>query len=110
MNPLFRGQMMTIESSICLKNHVSCNLMLKYYIIILLRQFPKTLNQFLGLPRGNQSFEICMTVLILNQSILYQSSFEVLSLGNILNYGNYLKNIKTATTLKTNVYVYICFK
>ena len=51
-----------------------------------------------------------MTVLILNQSILYQSRFEVLFFGNILNYGNYLKNIKTATTLKTNVYVYVCFK
>ena len=102
--------MMTIESSIFLKKHVSCNLMLKYYIIILLRQFPKTLNKSLELPRGNQSFEICMIILVPNQSILYQSSFEVLSLGNILNYGNYLKNIKTVTTLKTNVYVYIRFK
>ena len=68
------------------------------------------MNKFLGLPRGNQSFEICMIILVPNQSILYQSSFEELSLGNILNYGNYLKNIKTVTTLKTNVYVYIRFK
>ena len=39
---------MTIDSSILLKNHVSYNLMLKYYITILLRQFTKT---YLNLPR-----------------------------------------------------------
>ena len=108
-NSIFK-LMMTIESRILLKNHVSCNLMLKYYITILLRQFPKTLDQFLDLPRGNENFEIYMPVLIVKQSILYQSSFEVLFLGSALIYRSYLKNIKTGTTLKPTVYEYICFK
>ena len=42
--------MMTIYSGILLKNHVGCIFMPKYYMMILLRQVTKTLNQFLNLP------------------------------------------------------------
>ena len=58
--------------------------MLKYCIKVLLRLFPKTLNQFLDLPRGNKHFEICIPVLVVNQNILNQSSFEAHFLGNVL--------------------------
>ena len=55
---------------ILLKNYVKCNLMLIYYITILLQQFTKTLNQFLYLSRENENLEICMPVLFeqLNES------------------------------------------
>ena len=53
--------MMPTESIILLKNHVSCNFMLKYYITVSLRQFTKTSNQFL-LIQGNENLEICMPV------------------------------------------------
>ena len=52
--------MMPIESSILLKYHVSCNFMLKYYIIVSLGQL--TLNQFFDLPRAKESLKICMPV------------------------------------------------
>ena len=38
--------MMSTESGILLKNHISCNFMLKYCITMSLQQFTKTLNQF----------------------------------------------------------------
>ena len=62
--------MMEIEMDILLKNYVKCNLMLIYYITILLQQFTKTLNQFLHLSRENENLEICMPVLFeqLNES------------------------------------------
>ena len=62
--------MMTIDGGILLKNHVSCNFMLKYYITILLRQFMKTFNQFFGLTKANKNLEICVPVLFeqLNES------------------------------------------
>ena len=47
--------MMPIESSILLKYHVSCNFMLKYYIIVSLEQL--TLNQFFDLSRAKEMFE-----------------------------------------------------
>ena len=53
---------MPIESSILLKNHVSCNFMPKYYITASLQQFMKTLNQFFDLSKANENLEICMTV------------------------------------------------
>ena len=53
---------MPIESSILLKNHVSCNFMPKYYITASLQQFTKTLNQFFDLSKANENLEICMTV------------------------------------------------
>ena len=52
--------MMPIESSILLKNHVSCNFMLKYYITISNREFAKTLNHFFDLSKVNENLEICM--------------------------------------------------
>ena len=55
--------MVTIDSSILLQNHASCNFMLKYYIIILLRQSTKALNLFLKLSRANKNLEIWMPVL-----------------------------------------------
>ena len=54
--------MMPIESSILLKNHVSCNFMLKYYITISNREFAKTLNHFFDLSKVNENLEICMPV------------------------------------------------
>ena len=44
--------------------------MLKYYTTALLRQFVKTLNQFLNLPWVNENLQICMPVLFeqLNES------------------------------------------
>ena len=48
------------------------------------------MNQFLDLPRGNKHFEICIPVLVVNQNILNQSSFEAHFLGNVLiNVENY---------------------
>ena len=62
--------MMPIDSGILLKKYVSCNLMLKRYIKISLRQFTKTLNQFLNLSRANKKKEFYMPVLFkqLNES------------------------------------------
>ena len=54
--------MMPIESSNLLKNYVSCNFMLKYYIAISFRQFTKTLSQFFYLSRTNENLEIFMSV------------------------------------------------
>ena len=54
--------MMTIDSDILLKNHVSCNSMLKYYITCSLRQFTKTFNQFFSLFTANGNLEICTPV------------------------------------------------
>ena len=54
--------MMPIESSNLLKNYVSCNFMLKYYITISLRQFTKTLGQFFYLSSTNENLEIFMSV------------------------------------------------
>ena len=51
--------MMSIESRVFLKNHVSCNFMLKYFITVSLRQFTKILNQFFDLSRANKNLEIC---------------------------------------------------
>ena len=53
---------MPIERSILLKNHVTCNFMLKYYITVSLREFTKTLNHFCDLSRANENLEICMPV------------------------------------------------
>ena len=50
--------MMTIDSGIILKNRVSCNFMVRYYIKILLQKFRKILNQFLNLSRVNKNLEI----------------------------------------------------
>ena len=62
--------MMPNESRIPLKNHSSCNFMLKYYITVSFRQFTKTINQFFYLSRANKNLEICMPVLFvqLNES------------------------------------------
>ena len=49
--------MMPLESDILLKNHVSCNVMLKYDITIALRQFTKTLNHLFDLSRPNENLE-----------------------------------------------------
>ena len=46
INDSFFKLTMPIESCTPLKNDVSCNVMLKYHIIITLWQFTKTLNQF----------------------------------------------------------------
>ena len=69
--------MMTIDKGILLKNRVSCNFMLKYYIPVLLRHFTKTLNQFLNLPRANENLEIDMPVLLeqWNQSKQFGGTF-----------------------------------
>ena len=68
-NSIFK-LMMNIDSGISLKNHVSCNFMVKYYITILLRQFTKTLDQFLNFSTANENLEICLLVLFekLNES------------------------------------------
>ena len=42
-----------MKGDILLKNHVSCNFMLKCYIPVTPRQFTKTLNQFFYLSRAN---------------------------------------------------------
>ena len=55
--------MMTIDSGTLLKNDVGCNCLLKYYIKVLLRQFTKTLNQFLNFSRANENVEMCISVL-----------------------------------------------
>ena len=44
-NSIFKS-IRPIEGTILLKNHVSCNFMLKYYITFSIRQFGITLNQF----------------------------------------------------------------
>ena len=82
--------MMTVISSIALKNLVGCNFMLKYYITVLLWKFTKTLNQLLNLSRANENLEICVTVLFeqLNES----KKFWGISLDNALINRSYLKN------------------
>ena len=86
--------LMTFDSDIFLKSHISCNFMLKYYITILLRKFTKTLNQSLNLTRANKNLEICMPVLF-EQNWMNHSHFDVLSLDNNLVNENYLKNTKS---------------
>ena len=51
-----------LNAAIFLKNHVSCNFKLKYYIPVLLRQGTKTLNKFFYLSRANENLEISMPV------------------------------------------------
>ena len=94
--------MLPTESGILLKNLVSCNFMLKYYITVSLWQFmlkyystvslwkfTENLNQFF-LSRANESLKICMHVWFMQ---LNQSSFAMLFLlENVLINGNYLKN------------------
>ena len=84
--------MMPIESGILLKNNVSCNFMLKYYITVSLRQFTKTSNQFFYLSRVNKNLEICMPVWFveLNES----NQFWGILLDNVLINWDYLKNTK----------------
>ena len=93
--------MLPTESGILLKNLVSCNFMLKYYITVSLWQFmlkyystvslwkfTENLNQFF-LSRANESLKICMYVWFMQ---LNQSSFAMLFLlENVLINGNYLK-------------------
>ena len=69
--------MMTNDSDILLKNHISCDFMLKYYITILHLHFTKTLNQVLNVPRVNKNLEICIPVLFeqLNESEQFSSTF-----------------------------------
>ena len=50
---------MPIESSILLKNFVSCKFMIKYCIK---KKFTKTLNKFFDLSRANGNLEICIPV------------------------------------------------
>ena len=73
---------MNIDSGIPLKHHASCNFMLKYYITILLRQFTKTLNQFLNLSRINKNWETCMSFLF--QQLNESKQFSCPSLDNVL--------------------------
>ena len=47
--------MMHIESSILLKNHISCDFMLKYYITVLRRQLDQNIIQ------GNKQKEFFIT-------------------------------------------------
>ena len=54
-----------IESSVLLKNHVSCKFMLKYYTTLSLQQFRKTLSQFFDLSRANKNLKICALVCFL---------------------------------------------
>ena len=58
---------MPLDSSTLLKNHDSCNFMLKYYFTISLQQLfsPKILNQFFSLCRATENLEICMPVFFL---------------------------------------------
>ena len=69
--------MVPIESGILLKNHVSCNFMLKYYITVSFWQFTKTSNQFFYLSTANENLEICMSVWFvqLNQSNQFWGNF-----------------------------------
>ena len=53
---------MAIESGILLKNHVSCNFVLKYHMKISLWHFTKTLNQFFYLSRKDENLEICIVI------------------------------------------------
>ena len=54
--------MMPIETGIFLKNRVSCNFILKYYITISFRQFKKFLYQFFHLSRVIKNLEIRLIV------------------------------------------------
>ena len=80
-----------IDSNVLLKKYVSCNFMLKYYITVLLRQFKKSLNYFLNLPRANVNLEIRIPVSFeqLNES----KQFWGISDNNVLLNGHYFKNI-----------------
>ena len=53
---------MPIKSTILLKNHVSCNFMLKYYITVSLGQCTKTSHQVFHLSKANEKLKICMSV------------------------------------------------
>ena len=69
--------MMPIEIRILLKNHVSCDFILKYYITVSLRQFTKTLNQFFDMSRVNENLELCIPVWFvqLNESKQFWGNF-----------------------------------
>ena len=75
-DPVFK-LMTFIERSILLKSHVSCNFMPKYYIIVSLRQFTKTVNEFFDLFTANENFEICIPVwyVQLNKSKQFLGNF-----------------------------------
>ena len=87
--------MILIESGFLLKNDVSCNFMLKFYIIILFRQIAKILGQFFNFYLFlilNENFKI--STLALFNYLTNRNSFEVLLLDNVLINGIYRKNYK----------------
>ena len=78
--------MMPVESNILLKHYVSCNFILKYYIMVKLG--------FFHLSRANENLEICMPLWFvpLNES----NQFWVNFIGNVLMNGHYLKRLNSA--------------
>ena len=92
--------MMPIENDILLKNQVTCNFMLKYYIKNSLRKFTKTSNQFFHLSRANKILEICMPVWFvqLNESNQFWGNFI-----ECFNKRRLFKKYKIVFSLKTAV-------
>ena len=92
---------MLTENDTLLKNHVSFNFMLKYYITISFRQFPKILNQFFTYAGQTKILKLaCLFVLIYWTN---QSRFEVISLDNVLINWHYLKNATYDVRLKLHM-------
>ena len=69
--------LMPLDSSTLLKNHGSCNFMLKYYFTISLQRFfsTKILNQFFSLCRATENLEICACLFFFN-NWMNRSSFN----------------------------------
>ena len=103
VNYSFFKLMIHIESSILLKNHVSCNFILKYYIKISVRQFMKNLNQFFQLSRVSENLEICVPVWFVQFNEPKQ--FWGNLLDDALINGHYLKKYKIKFSLKTHMIV-----
>ena len=84
--------MISIESGILLKNHVTCNFMLKYYITLSPDNLRKLQISFFTYLEQTKIWKFVCPFDLYNW--MNQISFEVILLGNVLINGDYLKNTK----------------
>ena len=84
--------MITIDSNIIFRNHVTFNFILKYHITISLRQFTKIFKQFRTYLEQRKTSKLASLFCLSHW--MNQSNYEKLFLDIALINGNYLRNSK----------------
>ena len=84
--------MITIDSNIIFRNHVTFNFILKYHITISLRQFMKIFKQFRTYLEQRKTSKLASLFCLSHW--MNQSNYEKLFLDIALINGNYLRNSK----------------